>query len=408
MSPTINFRAHPAAEIFPFGTDRELRELAADIKEHGQREPIVLYRNKVLDGRRRQAALRLLNDPLLVPKYELWDEKGSIWSFVISKNFHRRHLSPSQRAMIAAKAKKVLAAEAKSAQRSRGKGIPVAPLGKSRDRAAEDFNVSPRSIDKGSLVLAQGTPELIRHVEAGQVAITSAAIIAAKLTKHEQKELLAGLDPELVREKAKEIKKAERAERLPEDQYYTPFPLARAITIRVRELLENWNEFNPSLHSPRRILEPSSGGGAFLGSIREQWPKAHVTAVDIRKTCQPKDRSIEWHHSDFLDFEPSEPFDLILTNPPYVLADAFRGHALKLLKPGGMVAFLLGVNFLDGQERAKTVWSDTSGAYLAPIAPRPDFTGDGGAGTGYALFAWVKDIEEQGELDRAIVWERDP
>jgi hypothetical protein len=41
---------HPAAEFFPLMSEGELRELADDIKEHGQREPVALYKEYPKDA----------------------------------------------------------------------------------------------------------------------------------------------------------------------------------------------------------------------------------------------------------------------------------------------------------------------------------------------------------------------
>lgn len=54
------------------------------------------------------------------------------------------------------------------------------------------------------------------------------------------------------------------------DAYYTPEPLARAIVATLAGCTSN----------PMRILEPSSGGGAFLRAAREKWPSAYLSAID--------------------------------------------------------------------------------------------------------------------------------
>lgn len=59
MTDTIEF--HPIANIFPMLPDRELQELAVDIRKHGLLTPILLFEDKVLDGRNRARACEMVD-----------------------------------------------------------------------------------------------------------------------------------------------------------------------------------------------------------------------------------------------------------------------------------------------------------------------------------------------------------
>lgn len=84
---------HPIADIFPLMTSDEYRALVTDIATYGQREPIWLYEDMVLDGRNRWNACAELG---LKPATRAWMGDDPL-AFVISLNLHRRHLSRAQR-----------------------------------------------------------------------------------------------------------------------------------------------------------------------------------------------------------------------------------------------------------------------------------------------------------------------
>jgi hypothetical protein len=92
---------YPLAGIFPELPAEELRQLAQDIKERGQIEPIILYKGLILDGRNRYKACQMVG---VKPRFEEFNAKVAKRSpeeFVLSRNLRRRHLSTGQKAAIA-------------------------------------------------------------------------------------------------------------------------------------------------------------------------------------------------------------------------------------------------------------------------------------------------------------------
>ena len=73
---------------------------------------------------------------------------------------------------------------------------------------------------------------------------------------------------------------------------------------------------------------------------------------------------------DFLEWEPSENYDCIITNPPYSSKNVFIERCVELKKPW---ALLLPLDSLCGSKR----FSLTASAGCITIAHRIDFTGKG-------------------------------
>jgi ParB/RepB/Spo0J family partition protein len=93
---------HPAADKFPLMQGVEFDELVASIKTQGQREPIVVHRKHgcIIDGRNRVRACAKVGVGCEMVFFDGSDDE--IIPYIIAKNLQRRHLTASQRAMIAA------------------------------------------------------------------------------------------------------------------------------------------------------------------------------------------------------------------------------------------------------------------------------------------------------------------
>lgn len=117
---TTPLTAHPVADLFPMMSAEEYTALVADIREHGQREPIWLIGEQILDGRNRYRACLELERTPLWRHYAGPVDTATLIKFVLSLNLQRRHLSSSQKATLALDVEALLAEEAKERQRAAG------------------------------------------------------------------------------------------------------------------------------------------------------------------------------------------------------------------------------------------------------------------------------------------------
>jgi hypothetical protein len=159
---------HPLADLFPRMVGQDLEGLTADIQAYGVREPIWLYEGKILDGVNRFTICQALGLPCPTRTYTGDDPLG----FVVSMNLQRRHLSESQRAMIAAK----LATMRQGARTDVQPRVNLPEV--SNAKAAATLNISESLVKHAKKVQAEAQPEVIRAVEAGQLAVSAAAKLA--------------------------------------------------------------------------------------------------------------------------------------------------------------------------------------------------------------------------------------
>jgi N6-adenosine-specific RNA methylase IME4 len=154
-----SLKVHPVAELFPMFNEQELKNLAEDIKQNGQLQPIMVLADTLLDGRNRLAACKLVN---IEPKFEQY-KGNNVEAYIISSNLHRRHLNESQRAMIAVKF-----ANMKQGERTDQPCLLESKV--SQSQAAEMLGIS-RSILQDAKLIQNKSPELTKQIELGKITI---------------------------------------------------------------------------------------------------------------------------------------------------------------------------------------------------------------------------------------------
>lgn len=198
-----DLKFHEVANFWPLLQDDEFDELVADIREQGQLVPIELWEGKIIDGRNRYRACLIAGvDPECVDV----DLSGrDVVAYVNSLNGARRHMTPSQLAMVADKARDYYDKRAKERQKASGgdRKSEKAKIGcgkstttdslKARDEAGKALGVSGSLVDRARKVRTEGVAELGKAVEEGRMSVSA----AAKLTDQ---------DEEAQRQAAKEAK----------------------------------------------------------------------------------------------------------------------------------------------------------------------------------------------------------
>ncbi len=177
---TINYEVHPVAGLFPFIEGAAFREFVADIRTNGQREPVVLdKRGRLMDGRNRARACQVLGIDVIEKVYDGDDSPEGEQAWILSHNVHRRHLTESQRAMVAARL-----ADMRQGARTDLPSIDGRSGVKQADAAAA-LKVGPASVGRANAVLKSGDADLIRAVDSGETTVSKAARQVREKSKSE-------------------------------------------------------------------------------------------------------------------------------------------------------------------------------------------------------------------------------
>lgn len=139
-----------------------------------------------------------------------------------------------------------------------------------------------------------------------------------------------------------------------------------------------------------RVWEPACGGGHMAVGLADYF--GEVFATDFN------DYGWGGAHITDLDFLSDDAgrvgeFDWIITNPPFVLGDAFVRKAWERANRG--VAMLLRLVFLEGGKRYRLLYEDCPLHAVAPFSERvPMVKGrwdpEASSATAYAWFIWLK------------------
>jgi hypothetical protein len=296
---TIPF--HPVASIFPMMTGEEYEALKADIAANGLLEPIWLHPDgSIIDGRNRYNACIEAGTE---PAFRQWDGDGSLVSFVVSLNLHRRHLTSGQRATCAIEALPVLETEAKERQREHGQTAPGKTKtlsqnidevfdennGRATQQAAALFDTNRQYVSDAKKLNSE-SPELFEQVKAGELSMPQA------------KRQLNGDYPKRIKPKTNYSKDTNESH--PKDRCQTPYYATDIIT--------------PYIPTGWQVWEPARGKGFMVDRLQQRG--LEVVSGDILDG------------QNFFDYEP-DTWDCLITNPPFSTKYEFLQRCYDLGKP---------------------------------------------------------------------------
>lgn len=188
VADSVETKWHPAACIFPMMSDDELVALSEDIKQHGQREPVIMFEGMILDGRNRWLACKMA---MIEPYTTVFTgTKQQALDFVWSLNKERRHLSKSQIAIADAervildkrygneiKEKKTKASKRQNAGRPSKDNsrelVPVNSENRVDQKRAEDAGTNRKYI-KAADEIVNKRPDLADKIKQGELTIPQA------------------------------------------------------------------------------------------------------------------------------------------------------------------------------------------------------------------------------------------
>ena len=183
-----------------------------------------------------------------------------------------------------------------------------------------------------------------------------------------------------------------RGFKLPRDEYLTPRKLVKAAVVKLRD---QYPEFEPFT-----CLEPGCSWASHLDYSRDIFPSlVYTVGVDIKD--QPVHPDHEFVCCDFRKWETKDKFDLIITNPPFGLAEEFFLKSKSLLTETGLALFFQRIGYFASKKRRHNLWGKINLKQVWICTARPAMIGQPSADSceyAYYLFD-ANSPEEKIRLD---------
>jgi adenine-specific DNA-methyltransferase len=137
-------------------------------------------------------------------------------------------------------------------------------------------------------------------------------------------------------------------------------------------ILDNIKLLEPYIQSINNVLEPSCGSCEYINALTKKYNHLNITGIELNKTIYDSIKELETsnvklYNEDYLKYESTECYDLIIGNPPYFVMKKesvhksyykyFEGRpnifilfiikSITLLKENGIISFVLPKNFLN-------------------------------------------------------------
>ena len=181
-----------------------------------------------------------------------------------------------------------------------------------------------------------------------------------------------------------------------DDYYVTPHWLIEDFLVAFSENCR----FNFDEQAYPLMLDPSAGG---CDKYEMSYPTVlekhgfNVNSWDIREDSRANLTGVNFLNVPSYE---SRKYDMIITNPPFNVAQEFTEHALEMVKEGGLVIMLQRLNWLGSQKR-KPMWQKLPLAAVYVHSKRPGFDPQKPSktdSTEYAHFVFCKGYELAPEL----------
>lgn len=167
------------------------------------------------------------------------------------------------------------------------------------------------------------------------------------------------------------------------DYYVTPVD-------KIEEFIKEFIKYEPDAFNGH-ILDPCAGGDKHYPMSYPQAlinigvPPENIDTIDIRPDSLAKVKG------DYLTHDCKGKYNIIITNPPFVIARQVIEKALDDIKNDGLVIMLLRLNFFGGELR-RDMWKRQMPEYSFVYNKRLSFTADGKTDSiEYNHLIWKKD-----------------